>query len=60
MPGRAISSTNRTGVYVPSFSEFPRAFHNIGIRIEDEVIVGKKHPIVLSVNAPKEVCTFTD
>ena len=40
---------------MPSFSEFPRAFHNIGIRIEDEVIVGKKHPIVLSVNAPKEV-----
>lgn len=35
--------------------EFPRVFHNIGIRIEDEVLVGKKHPIVLSVNAPKEV-----
>ncbi|KAI8984931.1 peptidase M24, structural domain-containing protein [Trametes punicea] len=47
--------TIEPGVYVPPFPEFPKAFHNIGIRIEDEVLVGKKHPIVLSVNAPKEV-----
>ncbi|CDO74201.1 hypothetical protein BN946_scf185043.g253 [Trametes cinnabarina] len=72
--------TIEPGVYVPPFSEFPRAFHNIGIRIEvsslqgsesyahpcvepsrnrppfqDEVLVGKNHPIVLSVNAPKEI-----
>ncbi|OSD01713.1 hypothetical protein PYCCODRAFT_1436006, partial [Trametes coccinea BRFM310] len=47
--------TIEPGVYVPPFPEFPRAFHNIGIRIEDEVLVGKKHPEVLSVNAPKEI-----
>ena len=43
------------GIYVPPLPEFPKAFHNIGIRIEDEVLVGKRHPVVLSVNAPKEV-----
>lgn len=43
------------GIYVPPLLEFPKAFHNIGIRIEDEVLVGKKDPMVLSVNAPKEV-----
>ena len=47
--------TIEPGVYVPPLSEFPKAFHNIGIRIEDEVLVGKEHPEVLSVNAPKEV-----
>ncbi|KAI0352768.1 peptidase M24 [Trametes cingulata] len=47
--------TIEPGVYVPPFPEFPKAFHNIGIRIEDEVLVGKKHPTVLSVNAPKEI-----
>jgi len=26
------------------------------MRIEDEVVVGAEHPVVLSVNAPKEVC----
>ena len=43
------------GIYVPPLLEFPKAFHNIGIRIEDEVLVGKRDPTVLSVNAPKEV-----
>lgn len=27
----------------------------MGIRIEDEVLVTKEHPVVLSVNAPKEI-----
>ena len=47
--------TIEPGVYVPPLPEFPKAFHNMGIRIEDEVLVGKDHPVVLSVNAPKEV-----
>ncbi|KAI9069540.1 hypothetical protein FKP32DRAFT_1671270 [Trametes sanguinea] len=47
--------TIEPGVYVPPSPEFPKAFHNIGIRIEDEVLVGKEHPEVLSVNAPKEI-----
>ncbi|KAI0751632.1 peptidase M24, structural domain-containing protein [Daedaleopsis nitida] len=47
--------TIEPGVYVPPMLDFPKVFHNIGVRIEDEVLVGKKHPIVLSVNAPKEI-----
>ncbi|KAI0676693.1 peptidase M24, structural domain-containing protein [Trametes maxima] len=47
--------TIEPGVYVPPFPEFPKAFHNIGIRIEDEILVGKKHPVVLSASAPKEI-----
>jgi len=27
----------------------------MGMRIEDEVVVGAEHPVVLSANAPKEV-----
>jgi hypothetical protein len=26
------------------------------MRIEDEVLVGAEHPVVLSASAPKEVC----
>ncbi|KAG6896860.1 hypothetical protein C0992_005607 [Termitomyces sp. T32_za158] len=47
--------TIEPGVYVPPSANFPTHFHNIGIRIEDEVLVGKTDPIVLSVAAPKEV-----
>ena len=47
------------GIYVPQDSAFPKHFQGIGIRIEDEVLVGKDHPTVLSVAAPKEVsCDF--
>ncbi|KAJ7087306.1 peptidase M24 [Mycena belliarum] len=47
--------TIEPGIYVPPSSAFPKHFHNIGIRIEDEVLVGKEHPVVLSVAAPKEI-----
>ncbi|KAI0829267.1 peptidase M24, structural domain-containing protein [Trametes gibbosa] len=47
--------TIEPGVYVPPSPEFPKAFHNIGIRIEDEVLVGRDHPIILSASAPKEI-----
>ncbi|TBU27708.1 peptidase M24, structural domain-containing protein [Dichomitus squalens] len=47
--------TIEPGVYVPPLPEFPKAFHNVGIRIEDEVLVRKDHPEVLSANAPKEI-----
>lgn len=40
-PGKPCSFAKRktrmlscTGVYVPPYREFPKAFHNIGIRIE--------------------------
>ncbi|KAG6915465.1 hypothetical protein DXG01_011332 [Tephrocybe rancida] len=51
--------TIEPGIYVPPTPNFPTHFHNIGIRIEDEVLVGKTDPIVLSVSAPKEVRAST-
>ncbi|KAG5716139.1 Intermediate cleaving peptidase of 55 kDa [Termitomyces sp. T112] len=47
--------TIEPGIYVPPSANFPSHFHNIGIRIEDQVLVGKTDPIVLSVAAPKEI-----
>ncbi|KAI0959231.1 hypothetical protein AcW1_004114 [Taiwanofungus camphoratus] len=52
-PGMVI--TVEPGVYVPPSSSYPKHFHNIGIRIEDEVLVGEKYPVVLSASAPKEI-----
>ncbi|KAJ8514895.1 hypothetical protein ONZ45_g7632 [Pleurotus djamor] len=46
--------TIEPGIYVPPLPIFPKHFHDIGIRIEDEVLIDEK-PIVLSVAAPKEV-----
>jgi len=47
--------TIEPGVYVPPFPQFPVEFHDMGIRIEDEVLVGNDHATVLSVNSPKEI-----
>ncbi|EPQ59723.1 hypothetical protein GLOTRDRAFT_34532 [Gloeophyllum trabeum ATCC 11539] len=52
-PGMVI--TVEPGVYVPSSPLFPKHFHNMGIRIEDEVLLCEGEPVVLSVSAPKEV-----
>jgi intermediate cleaving peptidase 55 len=43
------------GVYVPADPQFPKHFHGLGMRIEDEVLVGAEHPVVLSASTPKEV-----
>ena len=47
--------TIEPGIYVPSAPQFPKQYHNMGIRIEDEVLISEKDPIVLTVAAPKEV-----
>ncbi|KAI0250561.1 peptidase M24 [Lactifluus subvellereus] len=47
--------TVEPGVYVPADPQFPKHFHGLGMRIEDEVLVGVEHPVVLSANAPKEI-----
>ncbi|KAJ7067901.1 peptidase M24 [Mycena amicta] len=47
--------TIEPGIYVPPTAQFPKHFHNIGIRIEDEVLVGKDVPEVLSSDAAKEI-----
>ncbi|KAF9782088.1 peptidase M24 [Thelephora terrestris] len=47
--------TIEPGVYVPPLPHFPKEFHNIGIRIEDDILIGSTGPTILSVNAPKEI-----
>ncbi|KAI0002876.1 peptidase M24, structural domain-containing protein [Russula compacta] len=47
--------TIEPGVYVPADPQFPKHFHGLGLRIEDEVLVGAEHPVVLSAAAPKEI-----
>jgi len=47
--------TIEPGIYVPPVPQFPKQYHNMGIRIEDEVLVSEKDPVVLTMSAPKEV-----
>ncbi|KAF9651028.1 peptidase M24 [Thelephora ganbajun] len=47
--------TVEPGIYVPPSPHFPKEFHNIGIRIEDDILIGSTGPTILSVNAPKEI-----
>jgi intermediate cleaving peptidase 55 len=48
--------TIEPGIYVPPAPQFPKQYHNLGIRIEDEVLVAPNAPVVLTASAPKEVC----
>ncbi|KAJ3212701.1 hypothetical protein HDU67_003657 [Dinochytrium kinnereticum] len=43
------------GLYIPKSSNYPSAYQGIGVRIEDDIWVGKESPVILSVEAPKEV-----
>ncbi|TFK56263.1 peptidase M24 [Heliocybe sulcata] len=52
-PGMVI--TIEPGVYVPPSPVFPKHFHGMAIRIEDEVLIGEEEPTILSVSAPKEI-----
>ncbi|CAO3574631.1 unnamed protein product [Mortierella alpina] len=47
--------TIEPGLYIPRDSAYPEKYQGIGIRIEDNVVIGKTAPYVLSVTAPKEV-----
>ena len=44
-----------SGIYVPDNDRWPEKFRGIGIRIEDSVCVGDDSPIVLTMEAVKEV-----
>ncbi|ORX49932.1 Creatinase/aminopeptidase [Hesseltinella vesiculosa] len=47
--------TIEPGLYVPYDDRFPKHFQGIGIRIEDNVVIGTSDPFVLTTNAPKEI-----
>ncbi|KAK4056602.1 aminopeptidase [Microbotryomycetes sp. JL221] len=47
--------TIEPGIFVPPLAHFPKAFHNMSVRVEDEVLIGQDTNIILSVDAPKEV-----
>ncbi|ORX74189.1 hypothetical protein DL89DRAFT_264131 [Linderina pennispora] len=54
-PGMVV--TVEPGVYVPYDSRFPKAFQGIGIRIEDDIVVGQTAADMenLSIGTPKTV-----
>ncbi|KAJ3200914.1 hypothetical protein HDU83_007201 [Entophlyctis luteolus] len=47
--------TVEPGIYVPDSELYPEKYRGIGIRIEDDVVIGENFPIVLSAEAPKEI-----
>jgi Xaa-Pro aminopeptidase len=52
-PGMVM--TVEPGIYIPAgLRGVPKRFHNIGIRIEDDVVVTKGGAEVLSARAPKD------
>ena len=51
-PGMVM--TVEPGIYVPSARSVPKPFRNIGIRIEDDVLVTKSGHEVLTAAAPKQ------
>ncbi|MFO1258307.1 MAG: aminopeptidase P N-terminal domain-containing protein [Gammaproteobacteria bacterium] len=48
--------TVEPGLYFdPAYQEVPEIYRGIGIRIEDDVVVGDKEPVVLSQGVPKSI-----
>ncbi|KAJ3101648.1 hypothetical protein HDU96_009907 [Phlyctochytrium bullatum] len=47
--------TVEPGLYIPRSELYPEGYRGVGVRIEDDVVVGREQPVVLSVEAPKEV-----
>lgn len=53
VPGQVI--TIEPGIYVPDTEEWPKHFRGLGIRIEDNVVIGEDSYEVLTVDALKEI-----
>ncbi|KAI9347695.1 peptidase M24, structural domain-containing protein [Obelidium mucronatum] len=47
--------TIEPGIYVPNSDSYPEQYRGIGIRIEDDVVIGKDTCTILSAEAPKEI-----
>jgi len=47
--------TIEPGIYIPYDDRYPKEYQGIGIRIEDNIVVGDKKPINLSKDVPKEI-----
>ncbi|KAJ9120891.1 hypothetical protein QFC22_002826 [Naganishia vaughanmartiniae] len=47
--------TVEPGCYVPSDPSYPKHFHGLGVRIEDDIAFTKDGPLNLSAHAPKEI-----
>jgi Xaa-Pro aminopeptidase len=47
--------TVEPGLYIGAADDIPRGLHNVGIRIEDDVLVTRDGHEVLSKDAPKEI-----
>lgn len=52
---KGMCVTIEPGVYVPDDERYPKHFRGMGIRIEDSVAVDDEGPIILTVEAVKEV-----
>ena len=52
-PGMVL--TIEPGLYISPNRAVPRRYHNIGIRIEDDVAITREGCEVLSRNAPKSI-----
>lgn len=49
-----MTITIEPGLYIPD-EEMYGAYRGIGIRIEDDVLVTNEGPVILTVEAPKEI-----
>jgi Xaa-Pro aminopeptidase len=52
--------TVEPGIYIGSDKSIPKKYHNIGIRIEDDILITKKGPEVLTSLAPKNITNIEE
>ncbi|KAJ3273564.1 hypothetical protein HDV01_004331 [Terramyces sp. JEL0728] len=52
--GEGMCLTIEPGVYIPDLDEYG-VYRGIGVRIEDDLCVTKDGPVILTVEAPKEI-----